>query len=207
MIGPSVKIKICGNTNLEDARKAADLGADALGFIFFKKSPRDIASSEARKIISELPPFVQTVGVFVNETVDKVNRTVEYCKLDAVQLHGDESPSYCKKIRARTVLKAIRVKDLESVTDLDRFPVTGFLLDAYSDAARGGTGQTFDWTLALKAKRSGPVIVAGGMSPSNVYRAISQIKPYGVDVCSGVEAYPGAKDPAKLEAFFKAVRG
>ncbi len=203
----AVKIKICGNTNLEDAKKAAELGADALGFIFFKKSPRDISSADAKKIISSLPPFVQTVGVFVNETVDKVNRTVEYCKLDGVQLHGDESPAYCKKIRARTVLKAIRVKDLESVSGLDRFPVSGFLLDAHSDSAHGGTGQTFDWTLALKAKRSGPVIVAGGLSPSNVFRAINQIRPYGVDVCSGVEAYPGVKDLAKLEAFFQAVRG
>ncbi|QPJ65653.1 MAG: phosphoribosylanthranilate isomerase [Candidatus Nitrohelix vancouverensis] len=201
-----VKVKICGTTRREDADAAVACGADALGFIFYKKSPRNITQTDARKIISTLPPFVKTVGVFVNETADAVNRAVEFCKLDAVQLHGDESPSYCKKIRARSVIKAIRVRGLESLSGLDQYPVAAFLLDAFSESARGGTGKTFDWPLALKAKKAGPVILAGGLTPSNVYQAVRQVKPYAVDICSGVEATPGIKDNKKLEALFKALR-
>ena len=200
-----IKVKVCGTTNFEAALWAVQQGADALGFIFYKKSPRDIAMKEAKEIISALPPFVETVGVFVNESADRVNRIAETCKLGVVQLHGDESPSFCKRIK-RKVVKAIRVQDEAWVKNLSAYPVSGFLLDTYEEGKQGGTGKTFDLNLAHRAKKFGPVILAGGMKPSNVGAAVSRVRPYGVDVCSGVEQSPGKKDPEKVRMFIKAVK-
>jgi phosphoribosylanthranilate isomerase len=200
-----VKIKVCGMTSLEDTLLAVEAGADAVGFIFYKKSPRCVAMKTVRDIIGQLPPFVETVGVFVDEAEDKVNRTAEFCGLDVVQLHGSESASYCKKIRGK-VIKAVRVKDADSLKGLDRFPVKGFLLDTFSEQQHGGTGRTFDWNLVHRAKKFGPVILAGGLGPRNVREAIRRVRPYGVDACSGVECAPGRKDPEKIKAFIKAVR-
>lgn len=205
MVNPQIKVKICGMTQLQDAEFAVEQGADAVGFIFYKKSPRAVTMKTVREIISKLPPLVDTVGVFVNESVDRVNKIADYCGLDLVQLHGEESPAFCKNIHRR-VIKAFRVKDLQSIKQLEKFPVSGFLLDTFSDNLHGGTGKTFDWTLALPAKKMGPVILAGGLTPRNIRQAVSQVRPYGVDVCSGVEKSPGIKDLEKVRAFLKNIR-
>ncbi len=202
---PPVRVKVCGTTRLKDALLAVECGADAIGFIFYKKSPRCVTLKTAKEICSKLPPFVHRVGVFVNETAETVNRIAGRCGLDAVQLHGDESPAFCKKIRHR-VIKAIRVQNAGSLKGLSNYTVDGFLLDTFKEDQWGGTGKVFDWTLAQRAKRYGPVIIAGGLNPRNVKEAIRQVQPYGVDVSSGVEQSPGKKDPKKLKAFLKAVR-
>ena len=195
-----VKVKVCGMTSLKDALVAVEGGADAVGFIFYKKSPRSVTMKTVREIVLELPPFVDTVGVFVDETAEQVNKIADYCNLDIIQLHGDESPTFCKKIR-RKVIKAFRIKDMQSVKKLSSFQVSGFLLDTFSENLHGGTGKVFDWNLALPAKKFGPVIMAGGLTPNNVQQAVRQIRPYGVDVCSGVESEPGIKDHKKVRAF------
>ena len=195
-----VKVKVCGMTSLKDALVAVELGADAVGFIFYKKSPRSVTMKTVREIVLELPPFVDTVGVFVDETAEQINKIADYCNLDIIQLHGDESPTFCKKIR-RKVIKAFRIKDMQSVKKLSSFQVSGFLLDTFSDNLHGGTGKVFDWNLALPAKKFGPVIMAGGLTPNNVQQAVRQIRPYGVDVCSGVESEHGIKDHKKVRAF------
>jgi phosphoribosylanthranilate isomerase len=200
-----VKVKICGMTNLKDVKVAVDGGVDAVGFIFYKKSPRSVTMQAVREIVLELPPFVDSVGVFVNETAEQINKIADHCKLDRVQLHGDESPAFCKKIRRR-VIKAIRVKDIQSLKKLSDYPVSSFLLDTFSEDQYGGTGKVFDWNLAYPAKKYGPIILAGGLTPINVHQAIQRIQPYGVDVCSGVESQPGIKDHKKMKAFLKNVK-
>jgi phosphoribosylanthranilate isomerase len=202
VIDKQVKVKVCGMTSLKDALVAVEEGADAVGFIFYKKSPRSVTMKTVREIVLELPPFVDTVGVFVDETAEQINKIADYCNLDIIQLHGDESPTFCKKIRRR-VIKAFRVKDMQSVKKLSSFQVSGFLLDTFSENLHGGTGKVFDWNLALPAKKIGPVIMAGGLTPNNVQQAIRQVRPYGVDVCSGVESEPGIKDHKKIRAFLK----
>ena len=195
-----VKVKICGMTNLKDVKVAVDGGVDAVGFIFYKKSPRSVTMQAVRKIVLELPPFVDSVGVFVNETAEQINKIADRCNLDRVQLHGNESPTFCKKIRRR-VIKAIRVKDIQSLKKLSDYPVSSFLLDTFSEDQYGGTGKVFDWNLAYPAKKYGPIILAGGLTPNNVRQAIQRIQPYGVDVCSGVESQPGIKDHKKMQTF------
>ena len=195
-----VKVKVCGMTSLKDALVAVEGGADAVGFIFYKKSPRSVTMKTVREIVLELPPFVDTVGVFVDETAEQINKIADYCNLDIIQLHGNESPTFCKKIR-RKVIKAFRIKDMQSVKKISNFQVSGFLLDTFSENLHGGTGKVFDWNLALPAKKFGPVIMAGGLTPNNVQQAVRQIRPYGVDVCSGVESEPGIKDHKKVRAF------
>ena len=197
-----VKVKVCGMTSLKDALVAVEEGADAVGFIFYKKSPRSVTMKTVREIIFELPPFVDTVGVFVDETAEQINKIADYCNLDIIQLHGDESPTFCKRIR-RKVIKAFRIKDMQSVKKLSGFLVCGFLLDTFSENLHGGTGKVFDWNFALPAKKFGPVIMAGGLTPNNVQQAVRQVRPYGVDVCSGVESEPGIKDHKKVRAFLK----
>ena len=150
---PQVKAKICGMTQIKDAVFAVEQGADAVGFIFYNKSPRSVTMKIAKEIIAQLPPFVDTVGVFVNESADRVNKIAEYCGLDLVQLHGEESPAFCRKIRRR-VIKAFRVKDLQSIKLLKNYAVSGFLLDTFSEELQGGTGKVFDWNLALPAKKN-----------------------------------------------------
>ena len=202
---PRIKVKICGTTSLKDAFLAVESGADAIGFIFYKMSPRNISQKEAKEIILQLPPFIETVGVFVNETSDKINRIAEQCKLNSIQLHGEESPALCRRVK-RKVIKAFRVKNADSLKRIASYDVSGFLLDSYNDGSKGGTGQVFDWNLALRVKKQGPVILAGGLNPYNVFTAIHRVKPYGVDVCSGVENSPGIKDHEKIRAFIKSVR-
>ncbi|MBI4384309.1 MAG: phosphoribosylanthranilate isomerase [Nitrospinae bacterium] len=201
-----VKIKICGNTSVEDALLAVGEGADALGFIFYRKSPRFVAEKTVKSIVAQLPPFVETVGVFVDESVERVNRIAQACRLDAVQLHGEESPAYCGKMRKKTI-KAFRVKGADVLDALGRYRVAGFLLDAYVEDLPGGTGKTCDWEIVRRAREFGPVILAGGLTPENVAEAARRAGPYGVDVCSGVERSPGKKDPARVRAFIRAARG
>ena len=200
-----IKVKICGMTQLKDALFAVEHGVDAVGFIFYKKSPRAVTMKTVREIITKLPPLVDTVGVFVNESAERLNKVADYCGLDLVQLHGEESPAFCRKIHRR-VIKAFRVKDLQSIKQLEKFSVSGFLLDTFSDDLHGGTGKTFDWNLALSAKKMGPVILAGGLTPRNILQAVRQVRPYGVDVCSGVEKSPGIKDLEKVRVFLKNIR-
>jgi phosphoribosylanthranilate isomerase len=203
-----VRIKICGITNLIDALLAADLGAHALGFIFYPKSPRSVRPEVAREIIGNLPPFVMTVGVFVDEEAETVQKIAETAGLDWVQLHGKEPPGYCCELKRR-VIKGFRIKDASSLSILPEYQgsVQAFLLDTYKAGTAGGTGVTFDWELARQAGEWGPVILAGGLTPANVTRAIHAAKPAAVDVASGVEAAPGKKDPEKLREFFRALKG
>lgn len=200
-----VKVKICGITNLEDALMVVEAGADALGFVFFRGSSRCISPENAEAIIQHLPPFVQTVGLFVNEESVTVNGIADQCGLDILQLHGEESPEYCQAI-TRRVIKAFRVKDASSLDDITKYPVAGYLLDAWSPVARGGTGTTFNWDIAAQAATSHSIILAGGLTPEKVAGAIATVKPYAVDVSSGVESEPGIKDPAKVTAFVKTVK-
>ncbi len=203
-----VRIKICGITNLEDASLAANLGAHALGFIFYPKSPRSVRPDAARAIIDNLPPFITTVGVFVDEEAGVVRGIAETAGLDWIQLHGQESPEYCRSLKRR-VIKGFRIKDADSLSILPdyRESVQAFLLDTYKAGTAGGTGKTFDWTLARQAKESGPIILAGGLTPANVAQAIKAAQPAAVDVASGVEAAPGKKDPEKMKNFIETVKG
>ncbi len=194
-----VKVKICGITNFDDALAAAEFGADALGFVFYKKSPRYIAPDKAAKIIFRLPPFVSTVGVFVDEKKEEVERIMERLGLDAAQFHGHETPEACE-IPRRTI-KAIRVKELTDLEPMKHYRVSAFLLDTYAPEALGGTGQIFNWSIAIDASPIGKIILAGGLTPENVTEAIRMVKPYGVDVSSGVELEPGIKDHEKLRLF------
>ena len=195
-----VKVKICGNTNLDDAMAAVQAGADALGFVFYAKSPRAVDSKTAAEIISRLPPFVVPVGVFVNEDLSVVRRIMEECNIPLAQLHGEESPQYCAEL-GRSVIKAIRIRDSRDLERMAGYQVSGFVLDAFVEGTPGGTGVTIDWDLAAQAQMLGPIILAGGLTPDNVLEAVRQVRPYAVDVTSGVEASPGKKDHAKVQAF------
>ncbi len=200
-----IKIKICGITNLEDALAAAEFGADALGFIFYRKSPRYIDPEKAVEIISQLPPVIVPVGVFVNEREEKIREIQELTCIQAIQLHGDESPEFCQRFGVR-VIKAFQVKDKESIKHMAHYHVGAFLLDSYRDGQRGGTGTTFDWHLAVVAKTFGKIILAGGLTPENAAEAVKLVQPYGVDVSGGVEREKGFKDHAKIKKFIAEVR-
>ena len=202
-----VKVKICGITNYEDAAIAVDLGAAALGFIF-ADSTRQITPQKARDIIHAIPPFVKTVGVFVNASPAAIKEVVHYCGLDLVQLHGDESPDLCHGLMPSTI-KALRIKDASSIQSSLAYQgkVRALLLDTYAKDKAGGTGSTFDWRLAIKIKELGiPIILAGGLGPSNIDSAIRAVKPYAVDVNSGVEECPGKKSPMLMKDLMKRVR-
>jgi phosphoribosylanthranilate isomerase len=200
-----VRIKICGITNLEDALLAAELGANALGFIFYAKSPRKVDAETAHSIIAQLPPFVAAVGVFVDEAAAVVQELAAKVGLDWVQLHGQESPEYCRNL-GRRVIKAFRIQDEDSLRQLAEYQgaAQALLLDTYKKGQVGGTGEVFDWQLARKAKQYGRIILAGGLSSDNVAVAIATAQPAAVDAASGTEAAPGKKDPEKLRAFFEA---
>ncbi len=202
-----VRVKICGITRREDALRAVELGVDALGFVFWPKSPRAITPDQAAEITAALPPFVTRVGVFVDPPLDQIQKIVETVGLDAVQLHGSESPEFCAAVRWARVIKAFRIRDRASLETLPHYRTSAWLLDAFHEAAPGGTGRRFDWTLAQEAVALGrPVILAGGLTPENISEAILQVRPYGVDVSSGVEEAPGRKDPERMARFLAAVR-
>lgn len=203
------RIKICGTTNLEDAHAAADLGVDALGFIFVSGTPRYVKPQVAERIISALPPFITTVGVFADASPEAISLTIQTCGLDAVQLHGSETPEYCSDVGARhavRLIKAFRIKDRQSLALIPEYKVSAYLLDTYVEGKKGGTGETFNWNLAREAKVYGRIIIAGGLTPENVSQAVQRVRPYAVDVSSGVECSPGKKDHAKIKAFIQNVR-
>ncbi|WP_020189890.1 phosphoribosylanthranilate isomerase [Pseudomonas putida] len=202
----NVRSKICGITRIEDALAAAEAGADAIGFVFYAKSPRAVDVRQARAIIAELPPFVTTVGLFVNASRCELNEILEVVPLDLLQFHGDETPQDCEGYH-RPWIKALRVRpgdDLEAASRLYA-GARGILLDTYVPGVPGGTGEAFDWSL-VPARLGKPIILAGGLSADNVGQAIAQVKPYAVDVSGGVEQAKGIKDAAKIEAFMRAVK-
>jgi len=198
-----VKIKICGITSLDDARAASDFGADAIGFVFFKDSPRYISVRKAASIIQKLPSFITTIGVFVNEPPQYIENVVSETGIDIIQLHGEEPPEMCRF--SRRTIKAIRVKSLESLDPLVTYKdlVSGFLLDTYAPKTLGGTGQVFNWSIAVEAKQFGRIILAGGLTIDNIVKAIKSVKPYGVDVSSGVELGKGKKDHKTMKLFIE----
>ncbi len=189
---------------MEDGLKAASLGVDALGFIF-APSMRRVKPDTTQKIIQALPTTLLKVGVFVDEDPEEVLRVAESCGLNALQFHGKESPDYCQKF-SLLVIKAIQIKDLESLDDMERYPDTTLLLDTYSPVQAGGTGNSFSWEIALKAKEKRDFILSGGLNQDNVGEAIKKMRPFGVDVCSGVETNPGKKDLLKMAEFVKEAR-
>lgn len=198
-----VKVKICGITNPEDAGAAVDFGADALGFVFFKGSPRYISPENASSIIKTLPAFITTVGVFVNEPAGNIGKIVSASGIDLIQMHGEESPEMCKL--SRRVIKAIRIKSASSLMHLDGYRniVSAFLLDTYTPDIHGGTGKKFNWDIALEAKQFGSIILAGGLTPDNILDAVRHTTPYAVDVSSGVELRKGEKNHGKMRLFIE----
>jgi phosphoribosylanthranilate isomerase len=203
-----VKVKICGITNLKDARQAVKAGADFLGFNFYPRSPRFVTPRTARRILRRLPKKIASVGVFVNQREAEMLKIACQVGLDYIQLHGEESPAAIAQLaRNLPVIKAVRVRDSFRATELVRYKrVSAFLLDGFDRRRRGGSGKTFRWNLALRARRAGHIFLAGGLTPENVTQAIRSARPYAVDVCSGVEARPGKKDPALVLNFMRAVR-
>jgi phosphoribosylanthranilate isomerase len=200
-----VRVKICGIRSLEEASTAVRLGADALGFNFWPPSPRYITPQAARDIIRQLHPFITCVGVFVNENLETIMDIVSKVGLNTVQLHGDESPEFCDSLGVMRVIKAIRVSTGFRISSIKDYRVSAVLLDAKVAGNYGGTGQRFDWNLAIQAKRFAPIILAGGISAENVADAILTVRPMAVDVCSGVEAEPGRKDLNRMKQLMEAV--
>lgn len=201
-----VKVKICGVTSIEDAEEAVEAGADALGFMFYEGSPRRISVEAAETIERRLPPFIIRVGVFVNPTMEEVYAAMHRCRLNLLQFHGKETPEFCQQFGIMT-MKAFQMKDASSLLELPKYRTDAFLLDSYVPGQAGGTGKTFNWELAVEAEKFGkPIFLAGGLTPDNVAEAVRTVKPFGVDVSSGVESSPGKKDPDKVRAFIAAVR-
>lgn len=201
------KIKICGITNKEDAAFCAKVGADLLGLVFYKKSPRFIAPDEAAKIIADLPTHVLKVGVFVNEAPAAVHEIAKECGLDLLQFHGDESPEYLRGFEIARTIKAFRVKNSASLNRCGLYHAGMFLFDTFKKESFGGTGETFEWSLLEPFDRLKiPYFVSGGLTPENVREAIKNIHPFAVDVSSGVESAPGRKDHRRVEEFIAALR-
>lgn len=200
-----VKVKICGITSIDDALAAVDYGADALGFVFYEKSPRYIPPEKAEQIIRQIPPFVTTVGLFVDLNRDKVEKITTQSNIDVVQFHGNESPEAC--LLSIRVIKAFRVKELSDLDSLGTYRVSAFLIDAYAEGLFGGTGQVFNWDIAIEAKKFGRIILAGGLTPDNIEKAVKLVRPFAVDVSSGVEMDKGVKDHKKLKLFIERAKG
>jgi len=203
----AVRVKICGITRIEDALAAAAAGADAIGLVFYAKSPRAVDIEQARAILAALPPFVTTVGLFVDAERSELERILASVPLDLLQFHGDESVQQCEAF-GRPYIKALRVKAGDDIAaQVARYPsAQGILLDAYVEGVPGGTGEAFDWSL-IPQTLSKPLILAGGLRPDNVAEAVSRVRPYAVDVSGGVEASKGVKDVEKVGAFIRAARG
>jgi len=200
-----VKVKICGLTSYEDAAAAMEMGADLLGFNFYPKSPRYIQPEKAGQIISKLPAFIDIVGVFVNSSLEEIRNTTDQCQLNWVQLHGDESPQFCRELLWHNVktMKAIRVKDKSDIDRAQSYFTDAILLDAFNPQRYGGTGLTFDWNIIGHITKR--VFLAGGINPDNIARAV-KLGVYGIDVCSGIEAQPGKKDHKKMKTLFDNIR-
>jgi phosphoribosylanthranilate isomerase len=202
------RVKVCGITNLGDAERAVEHGAWAIGLIFHPESPRACRPDAAAEIGDRLRRRVEVTGVFVNHSLDELTELAELASLSLLQLHGDEGPAYCAEAARRTgakVMKAMRVRDAASIRELERFHTDYHLLDAYVPGLHGGTGERFEWELSSAHPRGVPVVLSGGLTPENVGEAIAATRPFAVDSASGTEESPGRKDPAKLEALFRAV--
>ena len=200
------QVKICGITSLADARVAAEAGADMIGLMFYAQSPRHITLATAVEISRALPPFVLRVGVFVNPDEAQVMEAISACGLNLLQFHGNEDSDFCTQFGLMSV-KALRVRDEKSLQSLANYNTDAFLLDAYSKSGFGGTGEKFNWDLAIEAQKFGkPIFLAGGLTPENVADAVRQVRPFAVDVSSGVESAPGKKDAAKVKSFIAAAK-
>lgn len=205
-----IRIKICGLTRVDEAVQAAAAGADAVGLVFASQSPRRLGVAEARAIVQGLPPFVARVGLFVDASAEEVTRVLDATGIDTVQFHGGESPEFCAAFRSRVkVLKAFRVRGPETLASLEAYrgAADAWLLDAYVAGVHGGTGARFDWGLAVQARGQGvPLILAGGLTPGNIRQAVTEVRPFAVDVSSGVESAPGRKDPWLVQALIREAR-
>ncbi len=199
------KVKICGIKTLSDAKFAVDYGADAIGFVF-AESIRKVSKEKARAIVQKLPPFVTTVGLFVNDTAENIEAICRFCGLDAIQLHGNERPVLLNKLKNFKTIKAFRIRNEKDIIPIKKYKPDAILLDGYSEKNMGGTGTSFDWKIVKSIRTSIPIIVAGGLTPLNVSRAIKIVKPYGVDVSSGVESSPGKKDRKLIKKFIDAAK-
>ena len=203
-----MKIKICGITNKDDALNAIALNVDALGFIFYEHSPRYISPEKVEEFILDLPPFINTIGVFVNAEAAYINETVKRCKLNGIQLHGSEAPEFCTQFSLPTI-KAIPVREHNDITAIPKYKgcVNGILLDTKAENVHGGTGKTFDWGLAIEAKEyDTPLILSGGINAKNIGKALKMVSPYSIDICSGVEREPGIKDYNKMQELISAIK-
>lgn len=201
-----MEVKICGITNTEDAQAAVECGADALGFIFHEPSPRYISPERAKAVIEELHSQICKVGVFVNLEHQRIYEIAQYCGLDLMQLHGDESPEYCRRFPAIKLIKAVSPRGAEDLKSLDEYAVRSFLIDSRYRGLYGGTGKTCDWGLAAMIANEKPLILSGGLGPENLEEAIRNVSPLAVDICSGVESAPGIKDHEKMRMAVEKVR-
>ena len=201
-----VRVKICGLTSAADALAAAEAGADYLGFVLFPGSPRYVEPARLREIAARLPAEVPRVGIFVNAAVDEMRRVAELCGLGIIQLHGDEPAATARELGSERVWKAVALAGADGVTAAEQYPAKALVVDAMTKDARGGTGRTADWGLAACLAQRRAVVLAGGLRPENVASAIAKVRPFAVDVSSGVESRPGCKDPARVRAFIDAVR-
>lgn len=199
-----VRVKICGITRTQDAIIAIEAGADAIGLVFYERSSRFVTVSKAQEICTKLPPFVQITGLFVNASLEMIHTTTREVGLDVIQLHGEESPTFCHVLNRR-IIKALRVASYEDLQQAKEYDVSAILYDAKVSGVQGGSGQTFDWSLLHHHPGHRPMILAGGLHPGNVVQAINQVHPYAVDVSSGVESSPGIKDPVLIRKFMHQV--
>ena len=202
----TTRVKICGITRPEDARAAVEAGADALGFLFAPSSPRVVTRPQAAAILQTVPPFVARVGVFVNPAEEEVLQAIAECRINVLQFHGEETPEFCRQF-GLPVLKAFRILDADSLKPLQAYEQETWLLDSFVRGKHGGTGATFNWNLAAAVvQKGGRVILAGGLTPENAAEAVRRVRPYALDVSSGVESAPGKKDAAKIQAFIRAAQ-
>lgn len=202
-----VKTKICGITNLEDARNSCDAGCDALGFVFYKKSPRYIAPEKARRIIKRLPQQIIKIGVFVNAKEESIRRIAKLCGLNMLQFHGSESPEFCAKFKGYKIIKAFRIKGRLNLKNVLKYKVLAYLFDTFVKSKAGGTGKSFDWKLIRHVGRiKRPIFLSGGLNAANVRGAIKAVHPNWVDVSSSVEMRPGKKDRVKVKKIIQAVK-
>ncbi len=201
-----IGVKICGITNIRDARSAVESGADALGFIFYSKSQRYVSPAKAKEMIRRLPSEVVRVGVFVNQKIDEVKEVARFCDLTLIQLHGNESAQYCGQFPASSLIKAVRPRTEKGISGLKGYPVAIILIDAYAPGRYGGTGSVSDWSLAARIKETHPLILAGGLTVEKIREAIEAVRPHAVDINSGVETFPGKKDPRKMREIIDIVR-
>ena len=204
-----IRVKVCGITRLEDAKAAIRAGADALGFVFYRKSPRYISPSKALKILEALPPFVSKVGVFVNERTGAIRDISGFCALDAVQLHGEEDNHFCHRLKryGLKIIKGFRVAADFNIAQVEGYRVDGHLFDAHAEGEYGGTGKVFAWEILKGLHTPVPRIISGGLTSENVGAAIAALNPFAVDVSSSIEVSPGVKDHKKMADFIRRAKG